>query len=47
MKTNRQSAPVGRLRKVGTFFIRAAVGLLLASAVTVAVVAAGLDLFGI
>ena len=41
MMTDRQSTSVSRLRRVGTFFIRAAVGLLLASAATVAVVAAG------
>jgi len=45
MKTRHQTTPVGGMRRLGTLFIRMAVGLLLGSAITVAVVAAGLDLF--
>ena len=45
MKTNHQTTPAGGMRRLGTVFIRMAVGLLLGSAITVAVVAAGLDLF--
>jgi hypothetical protein len=45
MKTRHQTTPVGAMRRLGTLFIRMAVGLLLGSAITVAVVAAGLDLF--
>jgi hypothetical protein len=45
MKTRHQTRPVGAMRRLGTVFIRIAVGLLLGSAITVAVVAAGLDLF--
>jgi hypothetical protein len=45
MKTSHETTPVGGMRRLGTVFIRMAVGLLLASAITVAVVAAGLDLF--
>jgi hypothetical protein len=44
MKTRHQTTPVGGMRWLGTVFIRLAVGLLLGSAITVAVVAAGLDL---
>jgi hypothetical protein len=44
MKTRHQTTPVGGMRRLGTVFIRVAVGLLLGSAITVAVVAAGLDL---
>jgi hypothetical protein len=44
MKTPHQTTPVGGMRRLGTVFIRIAVGLLLGSAITVAVVAAGLDL---
>jgi hypothetical protein len=35
----------GRMRKVGTLFMRLTVALLLGSAITVAIVAAGLDFF--
>ena len=45
MKTSHQTTPAGGMRRLGTVFIRMAVGLLLGSAITVAVVAAGLDLF--
>jgi len=45
MKTTHQTPPVGGMQRLGTVFIRMAVGLLLGSAITVAVVAAGLDLF--
>ena len=45
MKIPHQTTPVGGMRRLGTLFIRMAVGLLLGSAITVAVVAAGLDLF--
>jgi hypothetical protein len=45
MKSGTQTRAVGTMRKVGTIFARLAVALLLGSAVTVAVVAAGLDLF--
>lgn len=45
MKTRHQTTPVGGMRRLGTLLIRMAVGLLLGSAITVAVVAAGLDLF--
>ena len=44
MKTSHRTTPVGGMRRLGTAFIRMAVGLLLASAITVAVVASGLDL---
>jgi hypothetical protein len=44
MKTQ-QTKPVGGMRRLGTVFIRVAVGLLVGSAITVAVVASGLDLF--
>ncbi len=44
MKTYHQTTPVGGMRRLGTVFIRITVGLLLGSAITVAVVAAGLDL---
>jgi hypothetical protein len=45
MKTIRQTASTDAMRRLGAVFIRVAVGLLLGSAITVAVVAAGLDLF--
>jgi hypothetical protein len=45
MKRSHQTTPAGGMRRLGTVFIRMAVGLLLGSAITVAVVAAGLDLF--
>ena len=44
MKRSHQTTPAGGMRRLGTVFIRMAVGLLLGSAITVAVVAAGLDL---
>lgn len=44
MKSGAKTRAVGRMRKVGAIFARLAVALLLGSAVTVAVVAAGLDL---
>jgi hypothetical protein len=45
METGNESTPPTGMRRVATVLIRVAVGFLLASAVTVAVVAAGLDLF--
>ncbi len=44
MKTRHQNTPIGGMRRFGSLFIRLAVGLLLGSAIAVAVVAAGLDL---
>ena len=45
MKNSHQPTQVWGLRRLGALFIRMAVGFLLVSAIAVAVVAAGLDLF--
>jgi hypothetical protein len=45
MNSSQQTSPIGGLHRFGALFIRVAVGLLLGSAITIAVVAAGLDLF--
>ena len=44
-KNTRRTIAAGRMRKTATACARMAVGLLLGSAVTIAVVAAGIDLF--
>jgi hypothetical protein len=45
MESGQEVTEIGRMRKVGILFMRVTVALLLGSAITVAVVAAGLDLF--
>jgi hypothetical protein len=45
MESGHETTAVGTMRKVGTLFMRLTVALLLGSAITVAIVAAGLDLF--
>jgi hypothetical protein len=45
MNSSQQTSPIGGLHRFGMLLIRVAVGLLLGSAITIAVLAAGLDLF--
>jgi hypothetical protein len=44
MKRGHRTKPAGGMRRIGSMFVRVAVGLLLGSAVTVALAAAGWDL---
>jgi hypothetical protein len=45
MESGHETTAVGRMRKIGTLFMRLTVAFLLGSAITVAIVAAGLDFF--